>query len=115
MVLSNHGAHIKVAGGLSLAGAVLSMAVSYRVPPRYVSSAVVRITPEVADGKTVAPEALQREAAERIEELKGRAGGRDNFQRIVQLPGLDLYPTEREELPLEDVASKCMTTATFSL
>jgi hypothetical protein len=106
MELSNHRGHIKVAGGWSLAGAVLAMAVSNRVPPRYVSSAVVRITPEVADGKTVAPEALQREAAEQIEELKVGAGGRDNLLRMVQLPGLDLYPTEREELPLEDVAEQ---------
>lgn len=95
---------LKVAAALSLAGALLAFAASYRVPRRYVSSATVRITP-VTDRPAPA-DLLQREAEDRITRLKLELSGRGNILQILQQPDLDLYAAERQQLPLEDLAEQ---------
>ena len=102
----NYTTYLKVVAALSLAGALTAMAVSYRVPPRYVSSAVIRVTPQVTPGQTAAPDVLQRQAEDRVHALQVDSKGRGNLLRILNLPGLDLYSSERGEMPLEDVAQQ---------
>lgn len=106
MQVSNHIAYLKAAGALALAGGLLAMAVSYRLPPRYVSSAMMRVTPAVEAGATVAPDVLQRETDDRIVMLTGRVAGHDNVMQILQLPGLDLYPAERKRESLYKLAEQ---------
>lgn len=71
MQLTNGMAYLKAAGGLALAGGILALVASYRVPPRYVSSTVVRIVPVVNDNRPVAKEVLRRAAANSIGMLQG--------------------------------------------
>lgn len=75
MQLTNRMAYLKVAGLLAMAGGILALAASYRVPPRYVSSAVVRIVPAVSDNRPVAKEVLLGAAADRIRMLQGLGWG----------------------------------------
>ncbi len=106
MQVSDHIREIKLAGALMLAGALLAIAASYRVPERYVSSAVLRMTPVVDAGKRAAPDVLQRVTEDRIHFLTLELTGRDNTLRILQLSELNLYPRERDQEPLEDLAER---------
>jgi len=96
--------YIKVAGGLALIGAIAALAGSYAVPQRYVSSAILRIAPVADAGRNVPPEVLQREADDHARELRSLTLARDTLIGIIRKPELNLYPAEREILPLEDVA-----------
>ena len=106
MQFTNRLAYLKVVGALCLAGALLAMASLYPLPPRYVSSAVLRVTPVVDAGQTTSRDVLQRETDDRIERLGHELTGRDNILRILQEPTLNLYPAERERLTLEDIAEQ---------
>ena len=66
MQFTNRLAYLKVVGALCLAGALLAMASLYPLPPRYVSSAVLRVTPVVDAGQTTSRDVLQRETDDRI-------------------------------------------------
>ena len=106
MQFTNQVAYLKVVGALSLAGALLAMASLYPLPPRYVSSAVLRVAPVVDAGQTTSRDVLQRETDDRIERLRQELTSRDDILRILQEPTLNLYPAERERLPLEDIAER---------
>ena len=95
---------LKVAAGLALAGALLALAASYRVPPRYVSSATLRMTPVVENPAPA--DVVERDMDDRIASFKLELSGRDNILRILQLPDLDLYPEERQQIPLKDLAKE---------
>ena len=106
-----HLKELRLAGGLMLAGALLAMAASYGVPKRYVSSAVLQMAPVLVASQTTIPsvypagqDMLQRITADRIFQLRMQATGRDSMLRLLQQPGLDLYPVEREHEGLEDLA-----------
>jgi hypothetical protein len=70
MQLTNGITYLRVAGGLALAGSVLALAASYRVPQRYVSSAVVRIVPAVDDNRPLSKDVLRSVAAYKIRMLR---------------------------------------------
>ena len=106
MQLTRHIGELKLVGALALAGALLAIAASYRVPPRYVSSAVVAVVPVVDPGATAAPGVLERQTQDRIERLTTELTARVNILRILKLPSLDLYRAEREEMPVEDLADR---------
>jgi hypothetical protein len=59
---------LKIIGAVTLAGALVAAVAAYRVPPRYVSSAVIRI---VSSGQSVPPAMLERETGTRFERLRG--------------------------------------------
>jgi len=101
MQLENGITHVKVAGALALAGAILALAASYRVPPRYVASALLQITPVVDPARPAAKEVVGREAGDRIGLLRQGVINRRDVARIVE--DRDLYRKERERTTLEDV------------
>ena len=82
MQLTNGITYLRVAGGLALAGSVLALAASYRVPQRYVSSAVVRIVPAANDNRPLSKDVLRSAAADRIRML--RACGHGLIQDTVR-------------------------------
>jgi hypothetical protein len=103
MQLTNGMAHLRVAGAMALAGAILAIAASFCVPPRYVASALVRIVPELDAGQPAAEDVVAREAENRIVELRKELVSRHSVAQLVQNPKLDLYRAERERTTLEDV------------
>ena len=104
---------LKIATAVALAGALLALAASYRVPPRYVSSATFRITPMIEANQSGLPSArpapsdfFQRVTDDRFNMLKMDLTCRDTLLAILRHPSLNLYSEDREQLPLEDLAER---------
>jgi uncharacterized protein involved in exopolysaccharide biosynthesis len=92
--------NVTIAGGL--AGLILAAALAFSLPNLYVSRAVMRITPsQIPENQT--PAAYNRQAAENIRELWLGVMTRASLSELIQRPGLDLYKTDRQHKPLEDV------------
>jgi hypothetical protein len=90
MQLSTPAVYLKLGAITAVIGALIACGVSFTLPERYVSSAVLRITPKAA-----APQRLlmmQQEILSRI-----------SLAQVIQQPSLDLYTDERQRLPLEDI------------
>lgn len=66
----------------------------------------MRVVPVASSGKSVPPEVLRRDAADRIQQLKYLALSRQNILRVIEEPSLDLYGTEAKQLSWEDVADQ---------
>lgn len=105
--------YLRIAGVAALAGAILGTAASFGVPRRYVSSAVVRMTPRqarhpVQDPPNPVPEtsnnaALDNSAAYQLGQVTSEILSRSSLADIILQPSLDLYREERARMPLEDV------------
>jgi hypothetical protein len=96
---------LKVAGALALAGSILAMAASYRVPPRYVASALLQVTPVLDAAQPAAKDVVGHEAEDRVETFR-KGFGRHAIAQIVG--NLDLYRAERERTSLEDVMDRIL-------
>ncbi len=84
--------------GCVVAGLAVAAFVAYRTPDKFASSAVLRLS----GSADVDPEALTSEGAKLLRELLSRT----SLSNLMQKPGLDLYKTERQRMPLEDVIQK---------
>lgn len=85
----------KLITSFGLAGLIVAAAVSWQVPKRYVSQAVLQV---VADRGTSVEDTYGR-----IVELQRRTLSRTSIATIMMRPDLDLYKGERAKKPLEDV------------
>lgn len=84
------------------AGLVLATALSLLIPDRYTSTAVMRLTPpQVMEDPLAIPPTVS--AAERLREMAPEILSRENLERIILKPHLDLYREERARKPLEQV------------
>jgi uncharacterized protein involved in exopolysaccharide biosynthesis len=93
----------KLAVGLSIAGLLAGLSVSFLVTPRYVSRAEMQYIGAYTDpGKT----AVNRDLTEYFVQNQQQILSRTALSRIIQDPRLDLYPEERARIPLEDVIEK---------
>jgi uncharacterized protein involved in exopolysaccharide biosynthesis len=91
---------LKILGAVTLAGALAAGVFAFRTPDRYVSTAVVRITPAgPADSN-------HQRALDRLAELEQEVFSRTSLAQIIQQPALNLYPEDRKSVPLEDVVEK---------
>jgi hypothetical protein len=106
MQLANYLSYLKAGGATAVAGAILAIALSYRVPPRYVSSATLVVTPVVDEARSAQPDVLRMETDDRVMLLKRELTSRDNILRIARDPGLGLYDAEHQQSPWEDVAEQ---------
>jgi LPS O-antigen subunit length determinant protein (WzzB/FepE family) len=91
---------------VALAGALAAGVLAFRTPDRYVSTAVVRITPADAD---------RQRALDRLAELQQEVLSRTSLARIIQQPALNLYPENRKKIPLEDVVEKMRKALRFQV
>jgi uncharacterized protein involved in exopolysaccharide biosynthesis len=92
-----------IVAGTAVAGAVLALAASFAAPQRYVSSAVLQISP-MADPERPAPNRyLQERAADRLLQIHNEILSRTSLAELIQKRSLDLYRAERQRVPLEDV------------
>jgi len=85
---------LKILAAATLAGALVAGVFTFRTPDRYVSTAVVRITPADSD---------RQRALDRLGELQQEVLSRTSLAQIIQQPALNLYPEDRKRVPLEDV------------
>ena len=88
--------YLKILAAATLAGALVAGVLAFRTPDRYVSTAVVRITP--ADRN-------RQRALDRLGELQQEVLSRTSLAQIIQQPALNLYPEDRKRMPLEDIVA----------
>lgn len=86
------GSYWKLVAGMAVACAIVAFAISFRLPERYVSTAVVKV-----EGATFTERSLQ--------EMLSRSA----LSEIIQRPSLDLYRPERQRIPMEDVIQQMRT------
>jgi uncharacterized protein involved in exopolysaccharide biosynthesis len=104
MHLSTPLTYFKFGAATALAGALVAGGVSFTLPERYVSSAVLRIVPQVPSGSDAAQ--YQVAAMERLTQLQQDVLSRASLASLIQKPDLNLYVAERQRYPLEDVIER---------
>jgi uncharacterized protein involved in exopolysaccharide biosynthesis len=93
----------KLALLLSITGLVAGLLISLLVTPRYVSTATMRLS--VAE-VSASPQAVHRNLHEYLLQMQNEVLSRTSLSGIIQRPRLELYPSERARIPLEDVIEK---------
>src|SRR5436190_23395233 len=88
--------------GPLFAGLVVSVMVAFLWPDTFVSSAVMRITPQAVPERLV-PSNLNIQMAERLEQMRQEILSRGSLTELIQRPSLDLYKKERQSKPMEDI------------
>ena len=84
------------------AGLVISIVIAFMLPNVYVSEAVMQITPAQVS-EALIPTTINQQLTERIMQMQGNIMSRTSLSNLIQSPELNLYPTERQSKPLEDV------------
>lgn len=83
-------------------GLVISIVVAFLLPNTYVSEAVMQITPaQISD--TLVQSTVTQQLTERIMQMEGNILSRTSLSNLIQSPDLNLYPSDRQTKPLEDV------------
>jgi len=88
--------------GPMFAGLVVAVVVAFVWPDTYISSAVMRITPQQVPERLV-PSAVSTQMAERLTSMQQEILSRSSLSELIQRPALDLYKKERGRKPMEDV------------
>jgi hypothetical protein len=99
--------YLKILGAVALVGALVAGVLAVETPNRYVSTAVVRITPADSD---------RQKALDRLAELQQEVLSRTNLAHIIQQPALlNLYPEDRKRMPLDDVVQNMRKALRFQV
>ena len=88
--------------GPMFAGLVIAVVVAFLYPDTYVSSAVMRITPQQISDRLV-PTVLNMQMQQRLQQMQQEILSRSSLAEIIQRPAFDLYKKERARLPMEDI------------
>ncbi len=88
--------------GPTFAGLVIAVVVAFLWPDTFVSTAVMRITPQQISERLV-PSNISTQMAERLLAMQQQIESRTSLQELIQRPALNLYPKERQRKPMEDV------------
>jgi polysaccharide biosynthesis transport protein len=88
--------------GPMFAGLVISTVIAFFWPDTYISTAVMRITPQQIPDKLISS-AITSDMAIRLQQMETDILSRTSLAEIIQKPSLDLYKKERAKLPMEDI------------
>jgi uncharacterized protein involved in exopolysaccharide biosynthesis len=88
--------------GPTFAGLVIAVVVAFLWPDTYVSTALLRITPQQISERLV-PSNISTQMAERLGAMQQQIESRTQLQELIQRPSLNLYPKERQRKAMEDV------------
>ena len=91
--------------GPTFAGLVVSVVVAFFWPDTFVSTAVMRITPQLVPERLV-PSNVTSQIAERLSAMQTEILSRGSLSDLVQDPTLDLYRRERARKPMEDIVEE---------
>jgi len=86
----------------TFAGLVIAVVVAFFRPDTYVSTALMRITPQQVPERLV-PSAINSQMAERLTQMETEILSRTSLSELIQRPSLNLYPKQRQGMPTEDV------------
>ena len=85
-------------------GLVVSTVVAFLWPDTFVSTAVLRITPQQVSERFV-PTEFNTQITQRLNEMEQEILSRTTLEGIITDPALDLYKRERTQRPMEDIVS----------
>ena len=88
--------------GPMFAGLVVGVVVAFLWPDTFVSQALMRITPQQVPEKLV-PSAINSQMAERLTQMQQEILSRTSLAEMIQRPALNLYPKDRQHMPMEDI------------
>ena len=88
--------------GPAFAGLVVAVIVAFVWPDTYISTAVMRITPQQIPERLV-PSNINSQMAERLSLMQQEILSRGSLTELVLRPALNLYPRERTRQPMEDI------------
>src|ERR1035441_4138118 len=94
--------HISWIVGPLYAGIAISTIVAFFLPNVYVSRAMLRITPSQIPENLV-PATFNQQMTDRIGAMWQDVVSRSQLSELIQRPSLDLYKSDRNRKPLEDV------------
>jgi polysaccharide chain length determinant protein (PEP-CTERM system associated) len=88
--------------GPTFAGLVIAVVVAFLWPDSYISTAMMRITPQQVPERLV-PSAINSQMAERLTQMQTEIMSRTSLAELMQRPALNLYPKDRQRMPTDDV------------
>src|SRR5579863_2034168 len=94
--------HISWIIGPLYAGIAIATITAFFLPNIYVSRAMLRITPSQIP-ETLVPATFNQQMSDRINQMWQEVVSRSSLSELIQRPTLDLYKSERNSKPLEDV------------
>src|SRR5664279_3720000 len=100
-------AYLKLGAAAAIVGAVAAGAISFTLPRRYVSTAVMRFTPQAVPAGTAWQ--IDYVTSRNLQENLQKILGRSSLAEMIQRPSLDLYREERAIRPTEDVVQDMRT------
>src|SRR4051794_12693087 len=83
-------------------GLVVAVVVAFLWPDTYVSTAVMRITPQQISANLV-PSIVNMQMQQRLQQMQQEILSRSSLSELIQRPSLDLYRKERARYPMEDI------------
>jgi polysaccharide chain length determinant protein (PEP-CTERM system associated) len=96
--------------GPMFAGLVIAVVVAFLWPDTYVSTAIMRITPQQI-APNLLPTVLNMQLQQRLQSMQQEILSRNSLAELIQRPSLDLYRKERQRYPLEDIIQDMRTRA----
>ncbi len=100
--------------GPTFAGLVMAVVVGFLWPDTFISTALMRITPQQVPERLV-PSAINSQMAERLTAMQQEILSRTSLIELIQRPALNLYPRDRQRLPMEDVVEQMRKDVSISL
>jgi polysaccharide chain length determinant protein (PEP-CTERM system associated) len=100
--------------GPMFAGLVCAVVVAFLWPDTYISTAVMRITPQQVPERLV-PSAVNSAMAERVNAMMQEILSRSSISELIQRPSLDLYKRDRARKPMEDVVEDMRKTIKINM
>src|ERR1017187_8110693 len=97
-------AYLKLGAAAAIVGAVAAGAISFTLPRRYVSTAVMRFTPQAVPAGTAWQ--IEHMARRNLEQNLQDVLSRSSLTEMIQRIGLDLYREDPWEYGIEDMRSR---------
>src|SRR5271165_4595229 len=88
--------------GPMFAGLVVAVVVAFLWPDTYVSTAVMRITPQQISDRLV-PTVVNMQMQQRLQQMQQEILSRGSLNELILRPSLDLYRKDRARYPMEDI------------
>jgi uncharacterized protein involved in exopolysaccharide biosynthesis len=91
--------------GPTFAGLVIAVVVAFMWPDTFISTAVMRISPQQVP-QSLVPSNINTQLAQRLTAMQQEVQSRTSLLELIQRPSLNLYPKERLSKPMEDVVDE---------
>ncbi|MEO8371703.1 MAG: hypothetical protein ABI806_21120 [Candidatus Solibacter sp.] len=90
--------------GPMFGGLVVAVVVAFLWSDTYVSTAVMRITPQTISAALV-PTVVNLQIQQRLSQMQQEILSRGSLNELIMRPSLDLYRKERQRYPMEDIVT----------